>query len=151
MLACHHQGHWEEISVYFQYTGVPKVRPPKEIPLKCRISVGICGTKIITSIQKSFVLYLWKISLIVIRYSLRNHELLKRWLLRSVRVRRTWGSAPLFHCFGRIEHWQINHDSDDLTHIFRPSKFMVYQTKFYKYIMRSSVWNSNKIATFLFA
>ena len=129
---------------WFRYTGLPKVRPPKEIPLKCRITVR----KIIPSNQKSSVLYLWKISLNFIRYSPRNHELIKRWLLRRA-VNRGW--PPLFYCFARIEHWQINQDSDDLTQIFRPYEFMVCQTKFHKYIMRLSVWNSNKITILLFA
>ena len=40
---------------------------------------------------------------------------------------------PLFHCFGRIKHWQINHETEDLTQSFRPFTFMVFQTKFFEY------------------
>ena len=80
-----------------QCTKVRRLRPPKEMLLKGRISVRISGTKIIPSNQKSSFLYLWKISLNFIRYSLkvRNHELIKRWLLRHARVGRTRGLAPI--------------------------------------------------------
>ena len=133
------------------YSGVPKGWPPTEIPLKCGILVRINGTKILPSNQKSSVLYLWKILLNFMRYSLRNHKIIKRWLLRRIRCAELEVRPPLFHCFGRIEHWQINQDSEDSTHFILPFKFMVYQTNSPKYFMRLSVWSSNKIITFLFA
>ena len=80
--------------------------------------------------SEKFYFMFVKISLNVINYLLRNHELIKKWLWRPVRAWRTRGLAPIVPLFGRIEHRQMNPDTDGLTKSLRPFTFMGYQTTF---------------------
>ena len=77
--------------------------------------------KIIPSNQKNSVLYLWKISLNFIIYSLRNHKLTKRRLLHCVKVHRTQGSVPIVTLFwphralaNQSRFWRFDTFSDHL-------------------------------------
>ena len=94
------------------------VRTPNEISLKCRISVQTIGRKYIPSNKKSFVLYLCKISLNCIGYTLKNHISIKRWSIRRVRVRRTRGSVPIVPLFWLHKALPNEQYFSDLTHIF---------------------------------